>query len=268
MIKWLRRVSVSVVILAAISLGLGSVFVAADTIVQSFQSSSSIQPGWLVAIKPGSSNAVELTPAGQSQLLYGVAIDPSQAPVTLQRQLGRQVFVATTGTYPMLVSTQSGVIKPGDYLSISGTDGIAAKATGQQTFVVGQAVQKFDGSAGVLSTGTGNSAIGRISVVVLVQRNPGLKNSSAVPSFLRSASDSIAGKEVAPLRIYAALVIFLIAAVVAFGTLAVGVRSALIAIGRNPLSRQYLLRGLVQVVIVALGVLILGLVSVYLLLKL
>lgn len=268
MIKWLRRASVLMIVLVAASIGFGSTLVAADTIVQSFQSSSPIKPGWLMAIKPGSSNAVELVPASQSQLLYGVAVDPSQAPVTLQRQLGQQVFVATSGTYPMLVSTLNGAIKPGDYLSISATDGIAAKATGQQTFVVGQALQKFDGSSGVLSTGAGKSAIGRISVAVLVQRNPSLNSGVAVPSFLRSAGNSIAGKEVAPLRIYAALGTFLLAAVIAFGTLAVGVRSAMIAIGRNPLSRQYLLKGLVQVIIVALAVLILGLVSVYLLLKL
>jgi hypothetical protein len=188
--------------------------------------------------------------------------------VTLQRQLGQQVFVATNGTYPVQVSTQNGTIRAGDYLSISGTDGIAAKATSQQAYVLGQALQKFDGTSGVLSTGAGNSAVGRISVVVLVQRNPGLKSSVAVPSFLRSAGDSIAGKEVAPLRIYVAGITFLFAGLIAFGTLIVGVRSAIIAIGRNPLSRQYLLRGLVQVVIVALAVLILGLVSVYLLLKL
>jgi hypothetical protein len=268
MIKWLRCITVPVFFLLAAGVYLGPSFVAADTIVQSFESSGTIQPDWVVAIKPGTSNTVELAPAGKSQLLYGVAIDPSHAPVTLQRQIGQQVFVATSGNYPVLVSTQNGPIKAGDYLSISNTDGIAAKATNSQAYVVGQALQKFDGTSGVLSAGAGNSSIGRIAVSVLVQHNPGLKNNVALPSFLRSAGDSIAGKEVTPLRIYAAIAALTIAGLIAFGTLAVGVRSAMTAIGRNPLSRQYLLRGLVQVVVVSLMVLIVGLISVYLLLRL
>jgi hypothetical protein len=267
MMKWLRRIAVSVVFLLAAGAGLGPALVAADTIVQSFQASGSIQPGWVVAVKPGSSSVVELAPAQQSQQLYGVAIDPSQAPVTLQRQLGQQVFVATNGTYPVLVSTQDGPIKPGDYLSISNTAGIVSKATTSQTYVFGQALQKFDGTSGVIAAAAGNAAIGRIQVAVLVQRNPWLKNNTPLPSFLRSAGDAIAGKEVSPIRIYAAAATFLIAGLVAFGALGVGIRSSMIAIGRNPLSRQYLLRGLVQVVAVSILVLIVGLVGVYLLLK-
>jgi hypothetical protein len=268
MMKWPLRVAVSVVFLFAAGVGFSTAFVTADTIVQSFQASGSIQPGWVVAAKPGSPDTVELAPAGQSQLLYGVAIDPSQAPVTLQRQLGQQVFVATNGTYPVLVSTQNGTIKPGDYLSISNTNGIVDKATDTQTYVLGQALQKFDGTSGVFSTGTSNSTIGRISVNVLVQHNPWLKNSTILPSFLRSAGNSIAGKEVTALRLYAAAASFLIAGLIAFGTLAVGVRSSMISIGRNPLSRQFILRGLLQVVAVSFAVLIVGLISVYLLLKL
>ena len=266
--KWLRRVAIPMAVSVGLLIGLVAAGAGADTVVQSFQASSSVKPGWVVAIKPGSSNVVQLAPAGQSQLIYGVAVDPSQAPVTLQRQSGQQVFVATSGTYPVLVSTQDGSIGPGDYLSISATDGIAAKATNQQSFVLGQALEKFDGSSGVLSSGSGKPTIGRISVAILVQRNPILKDNIALPSFLRSAGDSIAGKEITPVRIYAALAAFLVAAVIAFGTLTVGIRGAMTAIGRNPLSRHFILRGMVQVVIVALVILILGLFSVYLLLKL
>ncbi len=239
----------------------------ADTITQSFTASAPVKPGFVVAITPGTSTSVEPAPAGASQSMYGVVIDPSQAPVTLQRQTSQQTFVATTGSYSVFVSNQNGTIKPGDYLSISNTDGIAAKATSQQSYVMGQALQAFDGVSGVIS-GSGNSALGKIQVSVLVQRNPWLKQNVALPSFLRSAGDSIAGKEVSPFRIYAAIGLFLVAAVVAFGALTSGIRSAMIAIGRNPLSRHFILNGLIQVVVVAVVILSLGMIGVYLLLKL
>ena len=152
-------------------------------------------------------------------------------------------------------------------VSISDTDGIAAKATTQQAFVIGQAQQSFDGSSGAIS-GSGSSAIGRVNVNILVQRNPNLKDNVAVPSFLRSAGDSIAGKEVTPVRIYAALGVFIVAAAVAFGALTSGIRSAMISIGRNPLSRHFILNGLVQVTGVAVLILTMGMIGVYLLLKL
>jgi len=266
MIKRLSRTLVVLAVLAAA--GSMAAVAGADTIVQSFSASGSIQPGFVVAVKPGSSTVVEAAPSGQSQLIYGVAIDPSQAPATLQRAAGQQVFVATNGTYPVLVSNENGPINPGDYLSISSTAGIAAKAAGQQSFVLGQALQKFDGKSGVISAGSNGSTIGRVSVSILVIRNPNLKNNVALPSFLESVGDSVAGKEVSAIRIYAALGVFLVAAVIAFGSLTSGIRSAMIAIGRNPLSRQFILKGLVQVVVVAVVILSLGLIGVYLLLKL
>ena len=267
MINRLSRVLVTLSVLLAA----GAIFAGvarADTIVNSFTASSGVEPGRVVAIKPGSSStAVELSPAGQSQLMYGVVVDPSQAPVTLERDTGQQVFVATSGNYFLLVSTQHGPISPGDYLSISSTDGVAAKATNQQAFIIGQSLQKFDGTSGALS-GSGSSAVGLVSANIQMQRNPWLKSSVALPSFLRSVGDSIAGRESSPVRIYAALGVFIVAAAVAFGALTAGIRNAMVAIGRNPLSRHYILNGLVQVVVVAVMILSLGMVGVYLLLRL
>ena len=47
-----------------------------------------------------------------------------------------------------------------------------------------------------------------------------------------------------------------------------GVRSGMIAIGRNPLSKKSILRGIVQVIIVAITIFLIGIFGVYLLLKL
>ena len=47
-----------------------------------------------------------------------------------------------------------------------------------------------------------------------------------------------------------------------------GVRSGMISIGRNPLSKHSIIQGLMQVIIVAVLIFIIGVFAVYLLLKL
>jgi hypothetical protein len=225
----------------------------ADTIVRGFKASGTLQPGLIVALNQKTSDAVEVTPGNDPSRIYGVVIDPSQAPVTVQQE-GQQVFVATGGNYPVLVSTQNGVIKSGDYISVSSVNGIGAKASENQSLVLGQAVEAFDGKSNVITTGASGSAIGRIAVSIIPGKNPLVK--------------AVAGKNVSALRIYASILFFIITAAIAFGVLWAGVRNGMISIGRNPLSKKSIMGGLVQVIIVAFGVFIVGMVGVYLLLKL
>jgi len=51
-------------------------------------------------------------------------------------------------------------------------------------------------------------------------------------------------------------------------TLYSGIRNALIAIGRNPLSKKSIFRGLLEIILTGFIILIIGLFAVYLLLKL
>src|SRR3989344_6134214 len=86
--------------------------VLAETIVNSFDAQGNLQPGWVVALSQSSNTTVELAPANDQSRIYGVVIDPSAAPLTVQKQT-QQVFVATSGNYPVLVSTQAGDIASG-----------------------------------------------------------------------------------------------------------------------------------------------------------
>jgi hypothetical protein len=239
----------------------------ADTIVRGFKASGTLQPGLIVALNQKTSDAVEVTPGNDPSRIYGVVIDPSQAPVTVQQE-GQQVFVATGGNYPVLVSTQNGVIKSGDYISVSSVNGIGAKASENQSLVLGQAVEAFDGKSNVITTGASGSAIGRIAVSIIPGKNPLVKDSVAIPAPLKRFGQAVAGKNVSALRIYASILFFIITAAIAFGVLWAGVRNGMISIGRNPLSKKSIMGGLVQVIIVAFGVFIVGMVGVYLLLKL
>jgi hypothetical protein len=241
----------------------------ADTIVRGFKANSSLQPGWVVALDKNAANTVIAAPTDDPSRIYGVVIDPSQAPVTV-KQSGQQTFVATSGAYPTLVSLSGGVISPGDYLSISTTDGIAGKAGAHQAFILGRSLEKFDGKSGVITTGSDGFAIGRISLSIIPGKNPLVKNEATVPSFLRKIAQGIAGtdKNLTAARIWAALAVFVITLAIAFGVLWIGIRSGMIAIGRNPLSRHSIMQSLLQVITVSVLVLISGLVGVYLLLKL
>ncbi|HEY5550120.1 MAG TPA: hypothetical protein VIK37_02905 [Candidatus Saccharimonadales bacterium] len=239
---------------------------AAETIVRSFDAQGSLQPGWVVALSQKSDSTVELAPSDDTSRIYGVVIDPSAAPLTVQKE-DQQVFVATSGNYPVLISTQNGEIRGGDYLSISGTDGIAAKADDNERFIIGRALESFSGQGSAIVYANDGSALGRIMAEILPGKNPLLKESASVPQPLLRVGESVAGRPLSALRIYAALAMFAVAALIAAVMLWAGIRNAMIAIGRNPLSRHSIIRGLFQVVLAATSVLIIGLLGVYLLLK-
>lgn len=229
----------------------------AENFAQGFTAEGSLKPGNVVALSTKSTSAVRAAPANDTGQIYGVVIDPKDAPLTLNRG-NQQVFVANSGNYPVLVNTDGGSIKKGDYISMSKTDGIAAKAGDRQPTVLGRAEADFNGS----STGTVP-----VTVNLSVGRNPTFKNSLAIPTVLQKVGNAIAGHEVSPLRIYMAMVIFVMATLVSTTSLAIGVRTSMTAIGRNPLSRHSILQGLIEVIAASLAVFVVALIGVYLLLK-
>lgn len=254
-------------IIAAFLVVLSSGAVFADAIVRSFDAIGSLQPGWVVAISKNSDSTVELAPSSDPERIYGVVIDPSSAPLTVQKE-AQQVFAANSGDFPLLVSTQGGEIHSGDYLTLSKTDGIAAKAGSSDTFIVGRALEDFRGGGATIVYANDGSAIGRIMAQITPGKNPLLKEEATVPQPLLKASETFAGRPVSSVRIYSAVAVFVVAVIIAAVLLWGGIRSAMIAIGRNPLSRHSILRGLIQVILAAASVLIIGLIGVYLLLKL
>jgi len=261
--KWLSLKLLAAAVLFAL-VGVGG-YAQADTIVRGFNSKDSIEPGRVVALVVSDKNSVEPAPADDPTRILGVVVEQTASPITVQ-QATQNVFVATGGVYPVLVSTENGSIAAGDYLSMSSTDGIAAKVKGQAV-VVGWATQNFDGKSGDVSSGKNGSVIGKISVQVAPGKNPQLREDIFVPALLRKIGEAIAGKPLSANRIYAALVIFIITAVIAFGLLWVGVRSGMIAIGRNPLSKHSIMQSLTQVIVASVIVFTGGLFGIYLLLR-
>src|SRR5665213_2932090 len=68
----------------------------ADNVVEGYTSADSLQPGQIVALVDAKNKTVKAAPANDATGLYGVVVDPSDAPITLVGQ-NSKVFVATTG---------------------------------------------------------------------------------------------------------------------------------------------------------------------------
>ena len=238
----------------------------ADNVVQGYDYQGNLSVGEVVSLSGNKNSTVQAAPGDQPGLLFGVVVDPAKAPLYLSGQ-GNQVYVATAGTYPVIVDTQNGPIHAGDYLSISSTAGVAAAATSNQQYVLGQATQSFDGTGGVIGH-IGSYAEGKVNINIAVAQNKQYKNTVAVPQPLQKAFNTLAGKDVPPFKIYSSLIILVIATTLTLVLLVVGIRSGMIAIGRNPLSRHYILEGLFQVIAAGLTIFISSLLGVYLLLKL
>lgn len=237
----------------------------ADNVVEGFASKQTIEPGLVVTLDTSANRTVKPCPADNSNLIYGVAVDPGDAAITLVTE-NSKVFVATTGSYPVLVSNSNGPIKSGDYISMSTVNGIAGKAQSSEPTILGKAESSFNGTSSVIS-GSGKSAIGRIFVNVSIQKNPLANTDPTLPYFLRKVANSVANKSVPVIRVYTALAIFMISIIASVTVLWSGVRSSLISLGRNPLSRHTIFSGMYKVVFTGLGVFIIGLAGVYLLLK-
>jgi hypothetical protein len=255
--------------------------VAAQAVTQAFNTDSSLQRGMIVRIVEKDATKVEALSDKAASKMEGIVVAANDAPVTLSNSdvNKQQVFVARTGKYNVLVSNQNGAVKTGDFLTISSVAGIAMKAGTDQSIVVGKAIGAFDGKTSVSGTvalkdSAGHTkpvAIGLIGVDINISHNPLEKQpESRIPGvgFLQSGAKALVNKTVDPARLYISLLVLLVVAAIAGSILYGGVRSSMVSIGRNPLAKKSIMRGLIQVVLTSIIIFIIGLIGVYLILKL
>ncbi|HET9174664.1 MAG TPA: hypothetical protein VFN56_05320 [Candidatus Saccharimonadales bacterium] len=267
------------VLLSCVSLTASSLAAPLQSVVQSYIANTSLQKGMIVKLT--GKDDTQVTPDTQStaQQMTGVVVDPSDAAVTLAPSVTgsqQQVYVATSGRYNVLVSTQNGAIASGDFITISSLAGVGMKAGSDQSEVLGKAAMSFDGVHNVIgSTSVKDQngklvtvSLARIAVDIIIGPNPLVSKASNVPGLLSKASALITNKQVAAWRIYLATAVLAAALILAGILLYGGVRSGMVAIGRNPLARSSIIRNLLQVIIMSVIVFMFGLFSVYLLLKL
>lgn len=250
-----------------------------QSVTQSYNTDSTVDIGMLVRLKPGAAYTVEALSQTDLANLLGVAVQQNESSFALTptKVTKQQVYVATSGRVNVLVSNQNGPISIGDYISISAINGVAMKASSAQGIVIGKAAAPYDGTSNVLGTANVTNSLGKtvqvsigiIGVNLAIANNPlATKSTDYVPSFLSKAATAIASRPVSAARIYLSLVIVIMAAFLAANMLYSGIRSGMISVGRNPLSRKSIIRSLTETVIAGLIVFIGGIFGVYLLLKL
>ncbi|HSW74953.1 MAG TPA: hypothetical protein VLG16_03725 [Candidatus Saccharimonadales bacterium] len=251
----------------------------AQNVTQGYQSDTSLQQGVIVQLVPSDATKVEPLSQTSETSMLGVVVAPNDAPVTITGDNTKtQTYVATYGQYNVLVSNQNGPIKAGDSVSISAIDGVGMKADADHEVIIGKAIQSFDGASNVQSTATlktsgGSSktvAIGRIQVNINVAHNPAynpVTPQAGVPTILSRAAKIVTDKPVGAVRIYASLAILIVCIFIAGGVMYAGVRTGMTAIGRNPLAKKSIVHNLIEVTLGAIIIFLIGVIAVYLLLK-
>lgn len=247
--------------------------------VTGYGAETPIDVGTIVQLTGKGSKEVKVASEKELQNMFGVVVDRNTLPITLSSEaLKNETFVAVSGTYNVLVSTQGGSINSGDYLTLSAIDGIAMKAGTEEETVFGRAVSSFDGKGVTLgtmelkdTTGKPNKkvTIGSIPLTIDIKKNPNEKSTRVdVPQFLQRLGQQIAEKEVSPIRIYLSMAITAVSLIIALVIIYAGIRNSVISIGRNPMSKKSIFRALLEVILTCILILVVGLFAVYLLLRL
>lgn len=246
---------------------------------QSYNADKTVQIGMIVQLKEKDSTTVLPLTSKNVKSMFGVVIPLTKAPIVLAPQTAKsqQVLVATSGRQNVLVSNQAGPIRVGDYVTVSAIDGLGMKASDQEEQVMGKAAGAFNGNANVIGSlklkdtagKESNVSLGRIAVDVDVTHNPLYsKTVDFVPAFLAGVALSLADKPVSVARIYLCTLLLVLTFFITGNMLYSGVRSGMIAVGRNPLSKKSIIKSLIQTVIAAMIIFAIGVFAVYLLLKL
>lgn len=270
-----------VVVIGITSAGALSVYAATygGGSVQGYAADAPLDNGTIVQLTGKDSKHVKIATQSELQNMFGVTVDRNQLSVTLSSGgLENETYVAVSGTYNVLVSNQAGAIAVGDYVTLSSVNGVAMKAGTEEKTVFGRAVGAFDGKGVTLgtttlkdTTGKTNKTVtlGSVPVTIDIRSNPNDKSTKVqVPDFLERVGQAIAEKEVSPIRIYLSMAITAVSLIAAIAVLYSGVRSGVISIGRNPMSKKSIFRALLEVILTSALILIIGLFAVYLLLKL
>ena len=271
-------------IVAVVGFGvIGAVTVHADSYgggsIQGYAADAAVDTGSIVSLTGKDSNKVQLAEQSKVENMFGVVVDRAQVPIAISSpSVANETYVAVSGTYNVLVSTQGGAIAAGDYITLSAVNGVGMKANTTQKTVFGRAAAAFNGKGVTLgstvikdTTGKANQTvtIGSIPVSINIQHNPNIQSTKVdVPPFLEKLGQQIAQKQVSPVRIYLSLAITAVSLITALIVVYAGVRNGIIAIGRNPMTKKSIFRALFEVILTSLLILIIGLFAVYLLLKL
>lgn len=233
-------------------------------ISQAYQTSATnLSEGVLVSLVSSGSSQVEAATTGNASRLVGVAADKPLLELSNSSKSSVQVVVG--GSAQVLIDDANGPVQAGDRITVSPMAGVGMKAIGADE-IVGTAQKPLSAVKTVTEQATSKDGkavtihVGLLPVAVNVAYYSAASStgsvSAFVPSFLQNLANAVAGKQVSPLRVLIGTITLLLGFCAVMTMLYVGVRSGVISLGRNPLAADALRRGMVDVLIAALGVLV------------
>ncbi len=232
-------------------------------------SNSQIIAGMYVS-KVDDTGLVTPTKPANADKALGVASQEESGVLTLSKA-DSNVFVATSGTLPVFISDIAGPVNDGDYLSASEVPGVLKKATDADDYILGVARGKLDTSdtakARVLElTKTNGSktniSLGLVTIDIKRFANPG----RAAKNIFQRIGEGLVRKPVAMIQIVLAGVFLIIAILSILVIMTTATRSSITSIGRNPLARSMIMKGLYQIIALSSLILIVGIAGTYLIL--
>jgi hypothetical protein len=244
---------------------------ALTSISQSYTTTQTLSLGSLVSLQTDTASADQVVGATSSngEGLFGVVINADSSPLALSSDQENQVQVATSGTEQTLVSDINGPVKRGDHITASPISGVGMKANGNVR-IIGIAQSDMSGSSKQTykdKAGTEHSVIvGQVPVLINVSYYFKEPDKTIIPSALQNMANALAGKTVSTLPIVISAAIFLIMLIVVSSIIYSMIRSSIISVGRNPMSQSAIYRDLIQLSALVIGILAVGLISVYLVL--
>lgn len=240
---------------------------AAGAISQGFRTNSDkITTGTLLSLS-STQGIVEPASSNNISNLVGVA---GSAPLIELSSPGKNVQVVVSGLTEVLVSNVNGNIQAGDKITASPFSGIGMKATGS-TEIVGIAQASLNSARTISESVIDRQGkrvsvkVGAIPIEINVAYYSANNNTASLllPPFLQSIANTISGSEVSPGRVLASALTLILG----FGTVSImlysSIRSSIISVGRNPLANTALRKSLIDVLIMAAGVLSITLVTMY-----
>lgn len=246
---------------------------AAPSISQGYSTSEDLPRGTLVSVKTDSSQVEKAKPDTSKQL---VGIVGKDTLVELSDGKGEQVQVVSTGVAEVLVSNVNGDVEVGDKITVSPIAGVGMKAE-SSGYIVGTAQSDFGDASDVkeveLTTKTGDKQKVKVGIMS-VQIGVGYyehteENKSFLPAFILEIAKSVSGRsDVSPIRVLVSLIVLIVGVLVIAVLVYTSVGSSIISIGRNPLAAGAVHKSLLEVILLAVGVLLFVLVGIYLVLVL
>lgn len=268
--KWRHGKRVGVLLGVFIALGVAPMAGAAPAISQGYDTSENLSLGTLVSVKDNSKE-IEKAEPDSSKLLVGIVGEDTLVELSNGRD---QVQIISSGVADVLVSTVNGDIEVGDKIAVSPIAGVGMKAA-SSTYIVGTAQTPFSEARGVKEVEITNKAgttekakVGLISVQIAVGYYEHTEeNKSILPTFILELARAVSGRtDVSPVRVFVALIVLLVGVLVIAVLVYTSVGSSIISIGRNPLAAGAVHKSLLEVILLAIGVLLFVLVGIYLVL--